>query len=137
MRATQTIELHIDKDKARAAGLTVAQAYQQIAARLTTSTDSTTININGESMTVRVVDDTDPLTVENLMDMTFNTTNYAADGSQVAEVHTLREFAEITYGTTPDSITRQDQTRCITVSAETLEGYNTTVQAPPAAAETG
>ena len=125
----QTIELHIDKDKARAAGLTVAQAYQGIAARLTTSTDSTTISINGESMTVRVVDDIDPLTVENLMDMTFNTTNYAADGSQVAEVHTLGEFAEITYGTTPDSITRQDQTRCITVSAETLDGYNTTVQA--------
>ena len=125
----QTIELHIDKDKARAAGLTVAQAYQGIAARLTTSTDSTTISINGESMTVRVVNDTDPLTVENLMDMTFNTTNYAADGSQVAEVHTLGEFAEITYGTTPDSISRQDQTRCITVSAETLEGYNTTVQA--------
>ena len=113
----QTIELHIDKDKARAAGLTVAQAYQGIAARLTTSTDSTTISINGE------------MTVENLMDMTFNTTNYAADGSQVAEVHTLGEFAEITYGTTPDSITRQDQTRCITVSAETLDGYNTTVQA--------
>ena len=89
----QTIELHIDKDKARAAGLTVAQAYQGIAARLTTSTDSTTISINGESMTVR------------------------------------GEFAEITYGTTPDSISRQDQTRCITVSAETLEGYNTTVQA--------
>ena len=125
----QTIELHIDKDKARAAGLTVAQAYQGIAARLTTSTDSTTISINGESMTVRVVNDTDPLTVENLMDMTFNTTNYAADGSQVAEVHKLGEFAEITYGTTPDSISRQDQTRCITVSAETLEGYNTTVQA--------
>ena len=93
----QTIELHIDKDKARAAGLTVAQAYQAIAARLTTSTDSTTISINGETMTVKVVDDTDPLTVENLMDMTFNTTNYAADGSQVAEVHTLGEFAEITY----------------------------------------
>ena len=125
----QTIELHIDKDKARAAGLTVAQAYQAIAARLTTSTDSTTININGESMTVRVVDDLDPLTVENLMDMTFNTTNIAADGSEVAEVHTLREFAEITYGTTPDSIMREDQTRCLTVTAETLEGYNTTVQA--------
>ena len=125
----QTIELHIDKDKARAAGLTVGQAYQAIAARLTTSTDSTTISINGETMTVKVVDDTDPLTVENLMDMTFNTTNYAADGSQVAEVHTLGEFAEITYGTTPDSITRQDQTRCITVTAQTLDGYNTTVQA--------
>ena len=124
-----TIELHIDKDKARAAGLTVAQAYQAIAARLTTSTDSTTISINGETMTVKVVDDTDPLTVENLMDMTFNTTNFAADGSQVAEVHTLREFAEITYGTTPDSITREDQTRCITVTADTLDGYNTTVQA--------
>ena len=124
-----TIELHIDKDKARAAGLTVAQAYQAIAARLTTSTDSTTININGESMTVRVVDDLDPLTVENMMDMTFNTTNIAADGSEVAEVHTLREFAEITYGTTPDSISREDQTRCLTVTADTLDGYNTTVQA--------
>ena len=33
-----TINLHIDRDKVRAAGLTVAQVYQQIAAKLTTTT---------------------------------------------------------------------------------------------------
>ncbi len=124
----QSIELHIDKDGARAAGLTVAEVYQAIAARLTTSTTSTSVSINGTTMTVRVVDTTDPLTLENLMDMSFNTTNYDANGQQVAEVHTLGEFAEISYGTAPNSISHSDQVRSVTVSAQTLSGYNTTLQ---------
>ena len=124
----QTIELQIDKDKARACGLTVAQIYQTIAARLTTSTNSTSITIDGATMTVKVVDDTDPLTVENLMDLSFNTTNLAADGSTLYEVHTLREFAQTTVGTTPHSILRENQNRYISVTAQTKRGYNTTVQ---------
>ena len=124
----QTIELQIDKDKARACGLTVAQIYQSIAARLTTSTTSTNITIDGSTMTVKVVSDLDPLTVENLMDMSFNTSNLAADGSTVYEVHTLREFATTTTGTTPNSILRENQSRYISITADTVRGYNTTVQ---------
>ena len=124
----QTIELSIDKDAARAAGLTVAQIYQEIAAQLTTSTDSTSVSVDGTTMTVKVVDDTDPLTVENLMDLTFHTTNLAADGTTVNEVHTLGEFASTSYGSTPNSIQRENMTRYVSVTAETKKGYNTTLQ---------
>lgn len=123
-----TIELHIDKDKAAAAGLTVAQIYMEIASRLTTSTTSTSVSINGTTMDVVVEDVTDPLTVENLMDVSFTTSTLSADGTTVQGEHTLREFADYSYGTSANAVKRYNQTRYISVTAQTEEGYNTTVQ---------
>ncbi len=123
-----TIELHIDKDKAAAAGLTVAQIYMEIASRLTTSTTSTSVSINGATMDVVVVDVTDPLTVENLLDLSFTTQTLSADGTTVQGEHTLREFASYGYGTSAGAVKRYNQTRYISVTAETQPGYNTTVQ---------
>ncbi len=124
----QVIQLDIDKDEARACGLTVAEVYQEIAARLTTSTTSTSVTLNGSTMSVQVVDNLDPLTVENLMELSFDTTNYSADGSLLNETHTLSEFASVSYATAPNSIARKDQTRYISITADTVNGYNTTVQ---------
>lgn len=123
-----TIELHIDKDKAAAAGLTVAQIYMEIASRLTTSTTSTSVRINGTNMDVVVEDVTDPLTAENLLDLTFTSTTLNADGTTSQGEHTLREFATYGYGTSANAVQRYNQTRYISVTAETEAGYNTTVQ---------
>lgn len=123
-----TIELHIDKDKAAAAGLTVAQIYMEIAARLTTSTTSTSVRINGTNMDVVVEDVTDPLTVENLLDVAFTSTTLNADGTTSQGEHTLWEFATYGYGTSANAVKRYNQTRYISVTAETEAGYNTTVQ---------
>lgn len=123
-----TIELHIDKDKAAAAGLTVAQIYMEIASRLTTSATSTSVTINGTTMDVVVKDVTDPLTVTNLLDVTFTSSTMSAAGTMVENEHTLREFAVYEYGTSANSVKRYNQTRYISVTAETEEGYNTTVQ---------
>lgn len=123
-----TIELHIDKDKAAAAGLTVAQIYMEIASRLTTSKTSTSVSINGTTMDVVVVDVTDPLTVENLMDVPFTTSTLSASGAAVQGEHTLREFASYEYGASANAVKRYNQTRYISVTADTEEGYNTTVQ---------
>ena len=124
-----TINLHIDRDKVRAAGLTVAQVYQQIAAKLTTTTTAQTpVTIDGTTMNVQISDNLDPVTKENMMDMTFETSVMSADGTTTTGTCTLADIATWVTGTAPDSITSENQTQFITVTADTLEGYNTTVQ---------
>ena len=125
-----TINLHIDRDKVRAAGLTVAQVYQQIAAKLTTTTTAQTpVTIDGTTMNVEISDNLDPVTKENMMDMTFETSVMSADGTTTTGTCTLADIATWVTGTAPDSITSENQTQYITVTADTLDGYNTTVQA--------
>ena len=125
-----TINLHIDRDKVRAAGLTVAQVYQRIAAKLTTTTTAKTpVTIDGTTMNVEISDNLDPVTKENMMDMTFETSVMSADGTTTTGTCTLADIATWVTGTAPDSITSENQTQYITVTADTLDGYNTTVQA--------
>ena len=124
-----TINLSIDRDKVRAYGLTVAQVYQQIAADLTTTTTAKTpVVVDGTSMTVQITDNLDPVTKENMMDITFDTTMMQADGTTVTGTCQLRDIATWTKGTAPDSLTSENQTLYVTVSADTVSGYNTTVQ---------
>ena len=124
-----TINLDIDRDKVRAYGLTVAQVYQQIAAKLTTTTTAETpVTVDGSTMKVQISDNLDPVTKENMMDMTFTTSVMDATDAITTGTCTLGDIATWSTGTAPDSITSENQTRYITVSADTLDGYNTTVQ---------
>ena len=125
-----TIELQIDRDKVRAYGLTVAQVYQQIAADLTTTTTAKTpVVVDGTSMTVQITDNLDPVTKENMMGIAFETTTMSADGTTTTGTCKLSDIATWTVGTAPDSLTSENQTQFVTVTADTLPGYNTTVQA--------
>ena len=125
-----TIELQIDRDKVRAYGLTVAQVYQQIAADLTTTTTAKTpVVVDGTSMTVQITDNLDPVTKENMMGISFETTTMSADGTTTTGTCQLSDIATWTVGTAPDSLTSENQTQFVTVTADTLPGYNTTVQA--------
>ena len=124
-----TINLHIDRDKVRAYGLTVAQVYQQIAAKLTTTTAQTPVTVDGSTMSVQISNNLDPVTKENMMDITFETTVMSADGTTSTGTCTLADMATWDTGSAPDSITSEDQTQYVSVTADTLDGYNTTVQA--------
>ena len=125
-----TINLHIDRDKVRAYGLTVAQVYQQIAAKLTTTTTAQTpVTVDGSTMSVQISNNLDPVTKENMMDITFETTVMSADGTTSTGTCTLADMATWDTGSAPDSITSEDQTQYVSVTADTLDGYNTTVQA--------
>ena len=125
-----TIILQVDRDKVRANGLTVAQVYQQIAAKLTTTTTAQTpVTVDGTTMDVQISNNLDPLTKENMMDMTFETTVMSADGTTATGTCKLSDIASWTTGTAPDSITSENQNQFVTVTAETAPGYNTTVQA--------
>ena len=121
------IQLQIDKDKAMAAGLTVAQIYMTITEKMTTSASSTTITVDGTTLNVSVVDNSDPLTVENLLDMTLEATSMDATGATVTTTHKLSEFATVEEALSVGSIGRENQTRYATVSADVLEGYNATL----------
>ena len=125
-----TINLQIDRDKVRSYGLTVAQVYQQIAAKLTTTTTAQTpVAVDGTTMTVEITDTLDPVTKENMMEIPFDTSVMNADGTTTTGTCTLGDIATWVTGSAPNSITSQNQTRFVSVTADILEGTNTTVQA--------
>ena len=124
-----TINLHIDRDKVRSYGLTVAQVYQQIAAKLTTTTTAQTpVTVDGSTMSVQISNNLDPVTKENMMELTFETSEMSADGTVTKGTCTLNDIASWSTGTAPDAITSENQTEYVTVTADTLKGYNTMVQ---------
>ena len=108
-------------------GLTVAQIYADIAGSLTTEKAATTLTVDGLQYDVTIVDETDPVTRENLMDYEFETTSMDDEGKQVTEIHKLSEFATLSEGTALVSINSENQRTYLTVSAETKDGYNTTL----------
>ena len=67
--AGQVLHLTVDKDLAIRNGVTVAQIYQAIAEEMATSKSAITVNIDGVEMDVKIVDELDPVMVENLMDI--------------------------------------------------------------------
>ena len=69
--STPALQLVIDKNEAMKYGLTVAQIYAEIAARLTTSVTSTSITMDEMTMDVVIEDDANLLKIEELMDMEF------------------------------------------------------------------
>ena len=123
------LNLSIDRDAAMRSGLTVAQVYAELSSALTTETTTTSLYVDGEEYAVKVVDERGALSRSNLMDYEFETSAMGADGQTETETHTLGEFASVTESRGMASISRDNQTRVITVSAETLDGYNTSLVA--------
>ncbi len=125
--ADEEIHLNIDKDESMRLGLTGAQIYSEISDRLTTDKTAVTMTVDGTDMDVKIINETNPLTKENLMDMEFETQTQDEDGKQVTETHKLSEFATLDYGTSVAAINRENGERMMSVTAETMDGYNTTL----------
>lgn len=121
------IKLTLDKDAAMRNGLTVAQIYSELSAKLTTEAKAVDLTLNGKEYEVTIVDENHPLNTENLMDYTFETTKKDAEGNDVTETHKLSEFATKEEAESISAIQRDNQSRYMTVSAETKDGYNTTL----------
>ena len=124
--ADEVIHLAIDRDAAARVGLTAAQIYSDISSRLTTEKTSTTMTLNDQQVDVKIVNENDVLTVENLMDMTFTVNTTDEDGNAATEEHKLSEFAEVEYAAGMSSISRENGSHVVTVTATTEDGYNTT-----------
>ncbi len=123
----QEIHLLVHKDRAMKKGLTVAQIYSTLASRLTTEKDSVTMSVGDTDMTVQIVDETELLNTDNLLEMELEATVTGDDGATETKTYVLGDFAEIEYGQGLASISRENQSHYITVTADTMEGYNTTL----------
>ncbi len=123
----EEIHLVINKDKAMKKGLTVAQIYSTLSARLTTEKDSVTMSVGDTDMTVQIVDETELLNKDNLMEMELEASVPKEDGTTEEKIYKLGDFAEMQYGKGLASVSRENQSHYITVTADTMEGFNTTL----------
>ncbi|MBO7387448.1 MAG: efflux RND transporter permease subunit, partial [Lachnospiraceae bacterium] len=125
--ADKILHVNIDKNAAMSKGLSVVQIYQAINGKLTNEKDAVTITIDGIDMDIKVVNELEPLTKENLLDYTFDVEITDDDYDTVTEEHKLGEFATIEIEDGVTSINRKNQSRYMTVTAGVEEGYNTTL----------
>jgi HAE1 family hydrophobic/amphiphilic exporter-1 len=119
------LRITVDKEKAAANGLTVAQVYGQIANLLTEKKTSTTIEYLGNDRDVVVTaKETRELNAKSIKGLKLSTTN--AMTGQTGTVK-LTEVATIAEDQSLKSITHHEQNREISVSATILEDENITL----------
>lgn len=126
---SRLIHIKIDKNKAAAKGLTVAQIYQEIVKKTTTEKAAVTLSMNQTDVDVKIVDKTEPLTYDNILDLPIETKTKDSEGTDVVKEYKLSAFATKEDGYTLENITRENQTRYLSVTAETKEGENATLVA--------
>lgn len=125
--ADKNLHLIIDKNMAMSKGITVAQIYQKIAANMTDSATAISVDIDGDKMDVDIIDHLNPVTVENVLDTSFEYTEKDDEGNSHTKDLVLSEIATLQEEDGFTSIARQNQTHYITVSATVKEGENTTL----------
>ncbi|MDD6311249.1 MAG: efflux RND transporter permease subunit [Firmicutes bacterium] len=120
-----TDELHIvvNKNKAMRKGLTVAQVYQQVAAKLAEEKKATTLTKEGSTVDVSIENTTkDKFTRNDLENMRLTISK--KDGT--TEKVKLTSVASINDDASLNTIKRLNQNRTLSVSAKVKEGYNVT-----------
>lgn len=119
--ATGEMRILIDRDKAMDQGLTVAEAYQQIAAKLKDASSATTFETTAKEYEVYVKNANDmELTRKLLQDLVIEKTD--KDNKKV-EIP-LKDIAAFEDTISPKSVSRTEQNRYIAVSASIADGYN-------------
>ncbi len=126
-KAADTIQMTFDKDAVAKMGTTVAQIYQQLSAKLNSSTDSISVPEGGNDVTVKIENNRNQVTVDNLMDTTFTITKTDSDGSQTTEEHALSEVATSTVQPGYDQLGKENGVHYMKVTADVDDGYNTTL----------
>ena len=121
--AAPALHISVDRNKAMAKGLTVAQVYMELAEKLTTTTTAATLQLSGTSTDV-IIEKPEgaKLTADDLKLYRFEVTGQ--DGS--TNIVWLNSIAEIEETTSLTSISRADQRRYVTVTAGLEDGYNIT-----------
>lgn len=119
--ATGEMRILIDRDKAMNQGLTVAEVYQQIAAKLKDASSATTFETTVKEYEVYVKNANDmELTRKLVQDLIIEKTD--KDNKKV-EIP-LKDIAAFENTISPKSVSRTEQNRYIAVSASIADGYN-------------
>lgn len=119
--AATELHLVVDRDKLTKDGYTVAQLYSDLAKKLSESADAPSMTLDGSKMNVSVVDKTNPVTADNLLDTEIEITNQQTGDTTT---HKLREFATVEQGVASPTMIHVNSTRAITVTADVEDGYN-------------
>lgn len=122
-RASEQLKVTVDKEKAAAHSLTVAQVFQTIYSKIATPTAITTLELQEGRFDLYVTKDTDEeMQINDLEEVTFDVTN--ADGDK--ETIPLSDIAEISSTTGLDTINRYNQQRYLSLTAYVDDNYNVT-----------
>lgn len=112
--STQEFRIVVKKSTAMLHNLTVAQVYQQIAAKIATAQQTTTLSTDTKDYPVTIVNGAKTTyTREDLKQLTLTATDQQGNTEEVP----LTEIVDFEDAVGPQSIRRDDQTRYIRVSA--------------------
>lgn len=118
-------ELHfvVDKERAMAEGLTVAQVYQEVAKALTSEAESISIRFGGldHTVIVKAAEQSD-MTRDVAENIHFKVTDREGKEKTVF----LRDIAELEETQTLSTINRDEQRRYLSVTARIAEGHSVT-----------
>ncbi len=119
--SAEELRVTINKDKAVNYGLTVAQVYSQIAAKLAEASSATTLVAADKDYNVYVMHGGDiTLTRELVRALEINGTDEDGESVKIS----LADIAEFEVARSLESINRVEQTRYVSVTAQIAEGYN-------------
>lgn len=122
--AAPALHIQVDRDKAMSQGLTIAQIYMEVSQALSNIQQAHTLVLSGTTTDIVVERPMEHrLDVDMLKAHTFETTGTDGETSTVR----LTDVAEIEETTSLDAISRKNQRRCLTVTAEVADGYNVTL----------
>lgn len=118
---TPELRMVVDSEKAMEYGLTTAQVYQAIAAELAEPSSSMTLSTDTYDYDVYLVDgEQEKLTRDKIKKLKIKGTNKDKEEVEVS----VSKFVTFEEAEGMNSISRTNQTRYLTVSAEIAEGYN-------------
>ena len=141
------LQVTIDRKAAAEKGLTVAQVYMQIAAALQSSASVSDVTLDSEDMDLTVdAAEGSVLKRENLLELELSAESSASSamtgsasgmtgssaagqltgGSEEDKTFRLGDVATVTETVSMNTISRDQQRRCVTVTAAIADGYNVT-----------
>ena len=145
--AAQALRVTVDRNKAMEHGMTVAQIYMQVAAALNTSTSGTEMVLDDTTMQMMIQQDEDSkLTVETLPELkidpdsamssamgggssssSLSALTGESDDADMDKTFLLKDVATVEQTVSLNTINRDQQRRCVTVTAAIADGYNVTL----------
>lgn len=117
------LRIEINKEAAMKKGLTTAQIYQKVAEALTEETTTTTFTFDNHDLKGYITSDTS-YNRDNIEKLKIAST-VDEDGDE--EITTLGQVATISVAQSPQTISRDNQSRTYTVTAKFEDGVNTTL----------
>lgn len=119
---TEEIHITVDKNEAMDRGLTVAQVFQQIAAKLQKEKAATTLNLEEADIDVSIENASSEITRSELEKMKLSVDKPDGTRKRVK----LTRIADISEDASLTQIAHSDQRRSISVTAAVKDGYNIT-----------